>query len=255
MLWKRQFPSPGTCLAKTGTLSDSLSLSTRRRSLLLPLRMPPRPPPPPRPVPASYVGPRLPLPGTPRVRVRQEAVRIDLRGGIPRRMEVGGGMGMMMCSRFAAPAAAVAGLQRAVGGGGRRAAVMVVGVAIVGPRDGGMMMLGANFVVAAYPRRLLRGWRIVEDAPGCEEQDEPGIRTEERRGGRRIVSSPGSILSCEFPYRIWRHGGEGLVNSIYSKRAKRVRPPDGQKKSWENYDIYIAPNLSLVGMRQRRSNE
>ena len=87
----------------------------------------------PRPVPASYVGPRLPLPGTPRVRVRQEAVRIDLRGGIPRRMEVGGGMGMMMCFRFAAPAAAVAGLQRAVGGGGRRAAVMVVGVASVGP--------------------------------------------------------------------------------------------------------------------------
>ena len=115
------------------------------------------------------------------------------------------------------------------------------------------MMLGANFVVAAYPRRLLRGWRIVEDAPGCEEQDEPGIRTEERRGGRRIVSSPGSILSCAFPYRIWRHGGEGLVNSIYSKRAKRVRPPDGQKKAGR-ITTSIAPDLSLVGMRQRRSN-
>jgi hypothetical protein len=49
MLWKRQFPSPGTCLTKTGTLCNSLSLSTRRRSLLLPLRVPPRPPPPPGP--------------------------------------------------------------------------------------------------------------------------------------------------------------------------------------------------------------
>ena len=29
-------------------------------------------------------------------------------------------------------------------------------------------MLGANFVVAAYPRRLLRGWRIVEDVAGLQ---------------------------------------------------------------------------------------